>query len=128
MPNRTFSHVAGQLVEVFKTPHFQQVRDLANGCFSRYEAQSRRELHWDTPGGDGHADQLLRAALLRAVHRASDDPAWLAELRDIQDSLRPGHALELLYGLAWDGGGDRPIGEPYGWARRLEQKARGTTP
>lgn len=123
---RCFSWVAGQSIEVFPSPFFQRVRDLANGCFSQYEHEHNgRELNWDTPNAETHAHRLLRSALSTAAR--GDDPPWLAEVTDIQSTLQRGKALELLYALAWDGGGKRPLGETYGWIDRMEQAQRETT-
>lgn len=124
-PIRSFTYAAGQQVETFPSPFFQRVRDLANGCFTQYEHEHRRELNWDTPNAEAHARRLLRSALGTAA--TGDDAPWLAEVTDIQTALRTRGGLELLYELAWDGGGRRPKGETYGWIDRLEQAQRETT-
>jgi hypothetical protein len=117
---RCFQHVGGQAVEVFRSPFEARVRALANRCFNTYFEARGRDLDWDTANGDTHAWSVLRATLAMEIGASANDPAWHAELRAIQTTIRRGSALTDLHVLAWDGGGWRPAGETYDWAERME--------
>jgi hypothetical protein len=122
---RSFIWVKGRSVEVFPDPNKDRTRLFANQVFALHEEIYEIELNWDTPDGPWFAHRLLQVALDDQVAFLHDADPWREELRDIRaaNTLRPGKALELLYALAWDGGGWRPEGETFGWIDRLEDQA-----
>ncbi len=115
----------GITIEVYPSPFFQRVRDLANGCFERHERTERRELNWDTHNGDAKAADLLSSAIRRALVDADD--AYAEELKAIGRASRPHGALAFLYALAWDGGGERPLGCVFDWFERAERALKRVT-
>lgn len=123
---RVFSYVGGVSIEIFAAPFFQKTRDLANGCFASYARNHNgRDLNWDTPDGNTKATELLLWAAHREIREAvaSGDFAWAEEVEAILRvlPLYEYGARALLYHLAWDGGGYRPLGALFDWAERFER-------
>jgi hypothetical protein len=83
----------------------QEIRDLANQCFDRHRAMSRRDLSSDTPNANSAARSLAMTGFHAAIRdaRRCDNDALADHLMAVLAQMPRDRPYVWLNGLACDG-------------------------
>ena len=92
--------------DIRTTPFVDEVRALANACFDRFHAMTRRELTSETRNADLEAFMLIRTGFsiaLRDAQRSGNELLAL-HLGELLNEAKRDGCYVWLNGLAIDGG------------------------